>query len=159
MEKRSSPLCTAVRSRRRHARHLHLPSAQRRLGSGHCRTMRGCDLHFVPSQPPQGGAMNARAASVLRTTVSAGNPGHNITHYCVTGRGCKPRLFSLRTQQDVMLSASVRASLYHFPYAPPGRSRRQARSFAPGPSPALARRKTPHLAGPRPQGAAPRERR
>lgn len=39
---------------------------------------------------------------------------------------------------------------------PPGRSaRRQERSFAPGPSPALARRKTPHFAGPRPQSARP----
>ena len=27
-------------------------------------------------------------------------------------------------------------------------------AFAPGPSPALARRKTPHFAGPRPQSAA-----
>ena len=31
---------------------LHPPSAQRRLGSGHCRTMRGCDLHFVPPRFP-----------------------------------------------------------------------------------------------------------
>lgn len=38
----------------------------------------------------------------------------------------------------------------------PGRSaRRQERSFAPGPSPALACRKTPHFAGPRPQSARP----
>ena len=33
---------------------------------------------FIPSQPPQGGAMNARAASVLRGSVGAGNPHHNI---------------------------------------------------------------------------------
>ena len=128
MGKRSSPLCTAVRSCV--AEHgfasQHQPSAQRRLGSGHCRTLRGCDLHFIPSQPPQGGAMNARAASVFRTTVSAGNPGHNITHYCETPRAsgvtCKTgiksrpssqfRAFCLLrvSQQDVMLSASIGAS-------------------------------------------------
>ena len=50
-----------------------------------------------------------------------------------------------------MLSASARSSNHRFPYAPPGRARRQARSFAPGPSPALARRKTPHFRGPPPQ--------
>ncbi len=55
--KRSSPLCTAVRSRV--AAHSfasqHQPSAQRRLGSGHCRTLRGSDLHFVPLGPPREG--------------------------------------------------------------------------------------------------------
>ena len=67
------------------------PSAQRRLGSGRSRTGCGCDLHFIPSQPPQGGAINARAAKVLRTTVCAKNPGHNITHNCITPRiGCSP---------------------------------------------------------------------
>jgi len=34
---------------------------------------------FIPSQPPHGGTMNARAASVLRGSVGAGNPHHNIT--------------------------------------------------------------------------------
>ena len=52
-----------------------------------------------------------------------------------------------------MLRNSVGPSIYRHP---PGRSaRRQERSFAPGPSPALARRKTPHFAGPRPQSARP----
>ena len=41
---------------------------------------------FIPSQPPQGGAMNARAASALRRKVGAGNPHHNITHHCITPR-------------------------------------------------------------------------
>ena len=41
---------------------------------------------FIPSQPPQGGAMNARAASVLRGSVGAGNPHHNITLHCITPR-------------------------------------------------------------------------
>ena len=41
---------------------------------------------FIPSQPPQGGAMNARAALVLRRSVGAGNPHHNITHHCITPR-------------------------------------------------------------------------
>ena len=41
---------------------------------------------FVPSQPPQRGAMNARAASELRTAESAGNPLHNITQHCITPR-------------------------------------------------------------------------
>ncbi len=41
---------------------------------------------FIPSQPPQGGAMNARAASELRRSVGAGNPHHNITHHCITPR-------------------------------------------------------------------------
>ena len=50
-----------------------------------------------------------------------------------------------------MLSASASPSNHRFPYAPPGRARRQAGSFAPGPSPALARRKTPHFRGPPPQ--------
>ena len=30
--------------------------------------------------------MNARAASVLRGNVGAGNPHHNITHHCITPR-------------------------------------------------------------------------
>lgn len=30
--------------------------------------------------------MNARAASVLRGGVGAGNPHHNITHHCITPR-------------------------------------------------------------------------
>ena len=30
--------------------------------------------------------MNARAASVLRGSVGAGNPHHNITHHCITHR-------------------------------------------------------------------------
>lgn len=33
---------------------------------------------FIPSQPPQGGAINARAASVLRGSVGAVNPHHNF---------------------------------------------------------------------------------
>ena len=72
-EKRSSPLCTAVRrcaaTQQSFFASQPQPPAQRRLGSGRSRTVRGCDLHFVPSQPPQGGAINARAAQVLRTTV------------------------------------------------------------------------------------------
>ena len=53
----------------------------------------------------------------------------------------------------IMLRNYVRPSIHRHP---PGRSaRRQERSFAPGPSPALARRKTPHFAGPRPQSARP----
>ena len=35
--------------------------------------------------------MNARAASVLRGSVGAGNPHHNITHHCITPRR---RIFS-----------------------------------------------------------------
>jgi hypothetical protein len=52
-----------------------------------------------------------------------------------------------------MLRNYVRPSNHRLPM---GRSaRRQERSFAPGPSPALALRKTPHFAGPRPQSARP----
>lgn len=42
---------------------------------------------FNPSQPPKGGAINARAASSLRITVGAKNPRHNITQHCITPRG------------------------------------------------------------------------
>ena len=53
----------------------------------------------------------------------------------------------------IMLRYYVRPSIHRHPL---GRSaRRQERSFAPGPSSALARRKTPHFAGPRPQSARP----
>ena len=52
-----------------------------------------------------------------------------------------------------MLRNYVGPSIHRHPL---GRSaRRQERSFAPGPSPALARRKTPHFAGPRPQSVRP----
>ena len=52
-----------------------------------------------------------------------------------------------------MLRNSLRPS--NHPH-PSGRSaRRQERSFAPGPSPALARRKTPHFRGPPPQKCRP----
>ena len=66
----------------------------------------------------------------------------NITLYCETPRAngvprktdIKSRpssliqfLYQLRvSQQDVMLSGSVRSSQHRFPYVPPGRSRRQA---------------------------------
>ena len=53
----------------------------------------------------------------------------------------------------IMLRNSVSPS--NHPH-PSGRSaRRQERSFAPGPSPALARRKTPHFRGPPPQKCRP----
>ena len=42
---------------------------------------------FNPSQPPKGGAINARALSSLRITVGAKNPRHNITQHCITPRG------------------------------------------------------------------------
>ena len=42
---------------------------------------------FNPSQPPKGGAINARAPSTLRITVGAKNPRHNITQHCITPRG------------------------------------------------------------------------
>ena len=42
---------------------------------------------FYPSQPPKGGAINARALSSLRITVGAKNPRHNITQHCITPRG------------------------------------------------------------------------
>jgi len=38
---------------------------------------------FNPSQPPKGGAINARALSSLRITVGAKNPRHNITQHCI----------------------------------------------------------------------------
>ena len=41
---------------------------------------------FNPSQPPKGGAINARAASSLRITAGAKNPRHNITQHCITPR-------------------------------------------------------------------------
>jgi len=53
----------------------------------------------------------------------------------------------------IMLRSSVLPSRGQIP--PVRSARRQERSFAPGPSPALARRKTPHFAGPRPQSARP----
>ena len=42
---------------------------------------------FNPSQPPKGGAINARAPFSLRITVGAKNPRHNITQHCITPRG------------------------------------------------------------------------
>jgi len=48
---------------------------------------------FNPSQPPKGGAINARALSSLRITVGAKNPRHNITQHCITPRG-KGRCFA-----------------------------------------------------------------
>ena len=44
-------------------------------------------LQFNPSQPPKGGAINARALSSLRITAGAKNPRHNITQHCITPRG------------------------------------------------------------------------
>lgn len=79
--KRSSHLCTAVR-RRIFPAHGASPTSPAPAIS--------TKKAWFRSQPPQGGAINARAASVLRTTVSAKNPGHNITHNCITPRigGC-----------------------------------------------------------------------
>lgn len=42
---------------------------------------------FYPSQPPKGGAINARALFSLRITGGAKNPRHNITQHCITPRG------------------------------------------------------------------------
>ena len=50
-----------------------------------------------------------------------------------------------------MLRSSVLPSKESIP--PVRSARRQERSFAPGPSPALALRKTPHFRGPRPKSA------
>ena len=113
---------------------------------------------------------NARPSTFESPSVP-GNPCHNIIpsvlwnsrhqpHYhAVTAsnrKGQKPAQ-AIFTASDstirIMLRNSVGPSNHRHP---PGRSaRRQERSFAPGPSPALARRKTPHFAGPRPQSARP----
>ena len=112
MGKRSSPLCTAVR--RRASGRTGLPaqpctSHQHKEGlvpatAAPCAAVTST---LSPSVPQ--GKVNARAASVLRTTVCAGNPLHNITQHCVTSRR-ERRLFPLRTQRDVMLSISVCSS-------------------------------------------------
>lgn len=113
---------------------------------------------------------NARPSTFESPSVP-GNPCHNIIPsvlwnsrhqphcHAVTPsirKGQKPAQ-AIFTASDstirIMLRNYVRPSNHRHPL---GRSaRRQERSFAPGPSPALARRKTPHFAGPRPQSARP----
>ena len=84
--KRSSPLCTAVRScdAARGFASQPLPSAQRRLGSSRCRTLRGSDLHFVPLGPPREGerpgCVGASNDRLCWKSV------HNITQHCITPR-------------------------------------------------------------------------
>ena len=55
---------------------------------------------FNPSQPPKGGAINARAVYSLRITVGVKNPRHNITQHCVTPRVCGARRIGLRSMRE-----------------------------------------------------------
>ena len=98
-----------------------------------------------PSQPPKG-RCNERTGSVSLITVGAEGPGTlDIMRNCVISSA------SLRvTQLDIMLSACLSSSWHPFPLSPYESSAGRG-VFAQGPSPALARRKTPYFAGPRPQ--------
>ena len=119
-----------------------------------------------PSQPPRGEENNARPAPFEPPSVQE-NPCHNIIPSVLWNSRQHPHFHavtaSIREGQKpasapspasdstirIMLRNSVSPS--NHPH-PSGRSaRRQERSFAPGPSPALARRKTPHFRGPPPQ--------
>ena len=123
-----------------------------------------------PSQPPRGEEKNARPAPCEPPSVQE-NPCHNIIPSVLWNSRQHPHCHavtaSIREGQKpasapspasdstirIMLRNSVSPS--NHPH-PSGRSaRRQERSFAPGPSPALARRKTPHFRGPPPQKCRP----
>lgn len=108
----------------------------------------------VPSQPPQGGAMTSGLPSYL---VSAEvHRARDVRH---NAKLChRQSLCPLRTQLDIMLSAYSIPRMNEVEIVRPDESA-AGRGFAPGPSPDLARRKTLHFVGPRPQSAGPRDRR
>ena len=81
------------------------------------------------------------------------NPRHNIIPSGLCNKSPRAALVSASHTIRIMLRSSVLPS--KSPIPPVRSARRQERSFPPGPSPALARHKTPHLVGPRPQDARP----
>ena len=62
---------------------------------------------FNPSQPPKGGAINARALSSLRITAGAKNPRHNITQHCVTPRVCGALRIGLRGVRESVFQLNL----------------------------------------------------
>ena len=133
-------------------------------GAGH----RLLEVYALPASRRE--ENNARPSTFESPSVP-GNPCHNIIPSVLWNSRHQPHCHavtaSIRKGQKpaeaifpasdstirIMLRNYVRPSIHQHPL---GRSARwQERSFAPGPSPALARRKTPHFAGPRPQSARP----
>jgi len=86
MGNRSSPLCLLSGAASLRTASRRSTSHQHKEGLVPATAAPCAAVTFTLSPSVPQGRVNVRAASVLRTTVCAGNPLHNITQHCITPR-------------------------------------------------------------------------